>query len=149
MTMEDEQYPLVLLLFALAPTVCFALMWPTGDDDMWWAAVMALPFYGLVSLHHLITKPYTRQRLTALGLVVLMAVAVWSVFFAAFGHPWHWDDAMFISSLAFCYAPAVVGALALPGFVEDDEHRMPMVAGAIMALPLCFLAIMPAMIFLG
>ena len=44
---------------------------------------------------------------------------------------------------------AMVGALALPGFVEDDEHRMPMVAGVVMALPLCFLSIMPAMILLG
>ena len=147
--MEDEPYPLILLLFALAPTVCFALMWPTGDDDMWWGAVMALPFYGLVSLHHLITKPYRRQRLMALGGVVLMAVGVWSVFFAAFGHPWHWGSEMFYTSLVFCHAPAVVGAWALPGFVEDDEHRMPMVAGAIMALPLCFLSIMPAIIFLG
>ena len=147
--MDEEPFPVALLMFTLAPTVCFALMWPTGDDDMWWGAMMALPFYGLVSLHHLITKPYRRQRLMALGGVVLMAAAVWSFFFAAFGHPWHWGSEMFYTSLVFCHAPAVVGALALPGFVEDDEHRMPMVAGAIMALPLCFLAIMPAMIFLG
>ena len=82
--MDKEPFPVALLMFALAPAVCLALMWPTGDDDMWWGAVMALPFYGLASVHHLITRPYRRQRLMSLGGVVLMAMGVWSVFFAAF-----------------------------------------------------------------
>lgn len=147
--MDEEAFPVAVLMFALAPTVCLALMWPTGDDDMWWGAMMALPFYGLASLHHLITKPYRRQRLMGLGGVVLMAVGVWSVFFSAFGHPWHWSTEMFYTSLAFCHAPLLVGAVVFPEFAGVEEHRMALISGVVMALPLCFLSIMPAMIFLG
>jgi len=145
---DEEPFPVALLMFALAPTVCLALMWPTGDDDMWWGAVMALPFYGLASLHHLITKPYRRQRLMALGGVVLMAVGVWSFFFAAFGHPWHWDSEMFYSSLVFCHAPLIVGALVFPQFARAEEQRMALISGVVMALPLCFFSLMPATIFI-
>ena len=146
--MDEEAFPVALLMFALAPTVCLALMWPTGNDDMWWGAVMALPFYGLASLHHLITKPYRRQRLMALGGVVLMAVVVWSWLFAAYGDPWGWDTGMFYISLAFCHAPLLTGALVFPHFARAEEHRMAIISGVVMALPLCFFSLMPATIFL-
>ena len=147
--MDKEPFPVALLLFALAPTVCLVLMWPTGDDDMWWGALMALPFYGLASLHHIITKPYRRQRLKALGGVVLMAVCVWLLFFLIFGHPWHWGSGLFYSSLMFCHAPLLVGAQVFPQHAEAEEHHMALISGVVMALPLCFLSIMPVLLVLG
>jgi hypothetical protein len=84
----------------------------------------------------------------ALGGVVLMAVGVWSFFFVAFGHPWHRGSEMFYSSLVFCHAPLLVGALGFPQFAQAEEHGMALISGVIMALPLCFLSFMPATIFI-
>ena len=55
---------------------------------------------------------------------------------------------MFYTSLAFCHAPLLVGALVFPQFAQAEEHRMALISGVVMALPLCFLSLMPATVFI-
>ena len=147
MRMEEESFPVVLFLFSLAPTVCFMIMWPTGDDDMYWGAIMALPFWAMATVHHVFTRPHKRQRLSTCVQVATASVGVWLMFFLIAGDPWHWEQGTFVVSSFCSLAPAFYGAFVAPERAIE-EHRMAKISGSIMALPLCFMAIFPAFLVL-
>ena len=115
--MEEDEFPLGLAIASMVTTSFFAIMWPTGDDDLFWGGVISLPFYFLFLIRHLYLRGFRKTEVSSFMLSLFCSTGLWTLQFLAYGHPWHWGNNQFIISGIFALiTPLTICAIAVANF---------------------------------
>ena len=141
--MEEDEFPLGLAIASMVTTSFFAIMWPTGDDDLFWGGVISLPFYFLFLIRHLYLRGFRKTEVSSFMLSLFCSTGLWTLQFLAYGHPWHWGNNQFIISGIFALiTPLTICAIAVAKPISSRQ-RIPALSGAIISFPFCMMAMFP------
>tara|TARA_B100001029_G_scaffold123368_1_gene102670 strand:- start:359 stop:805 length:447 start_codon:yes stop_codon:yes gene_type:complete len=144
---DEEEFPLGLAIASMVTTVFFAIMLPTGDDDLFWGGVISLPFYFLFLIRHLYLRGFRKTEASTFLFSFFCSLGLWALQFLAYGDPWYWESNQFIiSGILALITPFTICAIAVAQPVSSRQ-RIPTLSGAIISLPFCMMAMIPAGIF--
>ena len=145
--MGEEEFPLGLAIASMVTTAFFAIMLPTGDDDLFWGGVVSLPFYFLFLIRHLYLRGFRKTEASSFLLSFFCSTGLWALQFLAYGDPWYWRDNQFIISVILALiTPLTICAIGVAQ-PPSSRQRIPTLSGAIISFPFCMMAMIPAGIF--
>ena len=134
---SEENFPLLLAGMSVVMTIVWAMMFTTGDDDLFWLWVIISPIY-LISLGHNFSLHGGMIRKTIpLAISYASACIIWLFFMEIYGNPWGWSDSKFSTLMILSILPTLIILAWNEEFTKDSEIRPLHRIGIIASLPFC------------
>ena len=136
--MSEVKFPLALAAMSVVMTIVWAMMFTTGDDDLFWTWVILSPVFLLCLGHNFSLKEGIVSKSIPFTISYALACLIWVVFENKHGHPWGWGSEQFSEIMWLSIVPPFIVLIWIEGWNLDyPEKKSLQRVGIIASLPFC------------
>ena len=145
---SEESFPLLLAGMSVVMTIVWAMMFTTGDDDLFWTWVIISPVYLICLGHNFSFHDGMVKKSISFAVSYALACLIWAVFWNIHGHPWGWSSEQFSEMMWLSILPPIILTIWNELFVESSEIQPLQRVGIIASLPFCVTGFSGLMFFI-
>ena len=136
-TVSKERFPLVLAAISVAMAILWAIMFTTGDDDLFWTWAILSPVYLIFLGHNFLLRDGMIKKSIPFAASYALACLIWVVFWIIHGHPWGWSSEQFNEMMGWSILPPIILTIWNENFVKPSEIQSLQRIGIVASLPFC------------
>ena len=135
--MSTERFPLVLAAMSVVMTILWAMMFTSGDDDLFWTWVILSPVYLIFLGHNFLLRDGMIKKSIPFTVSYAIACIIWIIFGNIHGDPWGWSSDLFSTLMWLSIFPPMVLILLNESSNTSPEKKSLYRIGIVASVPFC------------
>ena len=143
-----ERFPTALAGMSIIMTIVWAMMFTTGDDDLFWTWVILSPVYLTLLGRNFLLHGGMIKKSIPFTASYAMACVIWVIYLYVNGHPWYWSSGLFTIIMWLSILPPSVLAIINEFLDTSPENQSLYRSGIVASVPFCVTGIYGAIFFI-
>ena len=143
-----ERFPLVIAAMSVAMSIVWAMMFTSGDDDLFWTWVILLPLYLILLCHNFLLRDGMIKKSIPFTASYAIACIIWIIFLYIHGDPWFWSSGLFTMIMWLSILPPLVLTLLNESLNTSPEKQSLYRIGIVASVPFCITGIYGIIFFI-
>ena len=143
-----ERFPTALAGMSIIMTIVWAMMFTTGDDDLFWTWVILSPVYLTLLGRNFLLHGGMIKKSIPFTASYAMACVIWVIYLYVNGHPWYWSSGLFTIIMWLSIFPPSVLAIINEFLDASPENQSLYRSGIVASVPFCVTGIYGAIFFI-
>ena len=143
-----ERFPLVIAAMSVAMSIVWAMMFTSGDDDLFWPWVILLPLYLILLCHNFLLRDGMIKKSIPFTASYAIACIIWIIFLYIHGDPWFWSSGLFTMIMWLSILPPLVLTLLNESLNTSPEKQSLYRIGIVASVPFCITGIYGIIFFI-
>jgi len=143
-----ERFPTALAGMSIIMTIVWAMMFTTGDDDLFWTWVILSPVYLILLGRNFLLHGGMIKKSIPFTASYAMACVIWVIYLYVNGHPWYWSSGLFTIIMWLSILPPSVLAIINEFLDTSPENQSLYRSGIVASVPFCVTGIYGAIFFI-
>ena len=146
--MSEGKFPLALGAMSVIMTIVWAMMFTTGDDDLFWTWVILSPVYLIFLGQNFLLHGGIIKKFIPFTASYAIACVIWIIFLYINGDPWFWSSGLFSMIMWLSILPPLVLTLLNESLNTSPEKQSLYRIGIVASVPFCVTGIYGVVFFI-